>query len=90
MSAPIAATVSVRPRIPLPALLAAAARGATVCEIDIVLTQDDEIVLLHDEILDRTTNGRGRVADQNLAALRRPRCRRVVRRQLCWARPFRR
>ena len=52
-------------------LLAAAERGATVCEIDVVLTRDDEIVLLHDEILDRTTNGRGRVADYDLAALRR-------------------
>lgn len=59
------------PENTLPALLAAAARGATVCEIDIVLTQDDELVLLHDEVLDRTTNGRGRVANHNLADLRR-------------------
>ena len=52
------------PENTLPALEAAAARlGADVCEIDVVLTGDDEIVLLHDEILDRTTNGKGRVAD---------------------------
>ena len=51
------------PENTMPALVAAAERGATVCEIDVVLTRDDEIVLLHDEILDRTTNGRGRVAD---------------------------
>lgn len=42
-----------------------------MCEIDVVLTRDEEIVLMHDEILDRTTNGRGRVADYDLAALRR-------------------
>lgn len=58
------------PENTLPALVAAAERGATVCEIDVVLTRDDEIVLLHDEILDRTTNGRGRVADRTLAELR--------------------
>ena len=58
------------PENTLPALIAAAEHGATCCEIDVVLTRDDEIVLLHDEILDRTTDGRGRVADYDLAALR--------------------
>ena len=59
------------PENTLPALVAAAERGATVCEIDVVLTRDEEIVLMHDEVLDRTTNGRGLVADYDLAALRR-------------------
>lgn len=59
------------PENTLPALVAGAGHGATVCEIDVVLTADDEIVLLHDEILDRTTNGTGRVADFSLAELRR-------------------
>ena len=59
------------PENTLPALLAAAERGATVCEIDVVLSRDNEIVLLHDEILDRTTDGQGRVADYTLAELRR-------------------
>jgi len=59
------------PENTLPALVAAAERGATVCEIDVVLTRDEEIVLMHDEILDRTTNGRGLAADYDLAALRR-------------------
>ena len=35
------------PENTLPALIAAAERGATVCEIDVVLTRDDEIVLLY-------------------------------------------
>ena len=59
------------PENTLPALVAAAERGATVCEIDVVLTADDEVVLLHDEILDRTTSGRGRVAGYRLEELRR-------------------
>lgn len=59
------------PENTLPALVAGTQHGATVCEIDVVLTADDEIVLLHDEILDRTTNGSGRVADFTLAELRR-------------------
>lgn len=59
------------PENTLPALEAAAQRGASVCEIDIVLTRDNELVLLHDEILDRTTTGQGRVAGYTLAELRR-------------------
>jgi glycerophosphoryl diester phosphodiesterase len=59
------------PENTLPALNAAAARGATVAEIDIVLTRDDRIVVLHDEILDRTTDGNGRVAALDLAEVKR-------------------
>ena len=59
------------PENTLPALEAAAENGATVCEIDVVLTRDDEIVVLHDEILDRTTDGRGRVAALDFADVRK-------------------
>jgi glycerophosphoryl diester phosphodiesterase len=59
------------PENTLVALDAAADLGATVAEIDVVLTRDCEIVLLHDEIIDRTTNGHGRAADLDLAALKR-------------------
>jgi glycerophosphoryl diester phosphodiesterase len=59
------------PENTVPAFEAAVARGATVIEIDVVLTRDDEVVLMHDEILDRTTNGKGRVADHDLAAIKR-------------------
>ncbi len=37
--------------------------GGTSCEIDIVMSKDGEIVVLHDITLDRTTNGRGLAAD---------------------------
>jgi glycerophosphoryl diester phosphodiesterase len=59
------------PENTLPALEAAAAHGATVAEIDIVLTRDDRLVVLHDEILDRTTDGSGRVAALHLAEVKR-------------------
>jgi glycerophosphoryl diester phosphodiesterase len=59
------------PENTLAALEAAAALGATVAEIDVVLTRDDHLVLLHDEILDRTTNGRGRVAELDLTDVKR-------------------
>ncbi|MEJ1158443.1 glycerophosphodiester phosphodiesterase [Prosthecomicrobium sp. N25] len=58
------------PENTLPALVEAAKRGATVAEIDVVLTADDEVVLLHDEILDRTTSGKGRAAALTLAEIR--------------------
>lgn len=57
------------PENTIPALEAAAAHGASVCEIDVVLSRDDEIVVIHDEILDRTTNGKGRVASFTMAEL---------------------
>ena len=58
------------PENTIPALEAAASHGASVCEIDVVLSADDEIVVIHDEILDRTTDSKGRVAARTLAELR--------------------
>ncbi len=40
--------------------------GANECEIDLMLTRDDQIVVMHDRTLDRTTNGFGFVADHDL------------------------
>ncbi len=42
-------------------------RGATSCEIDTVLTRDGEIAVIHDLLVDRTTNGTGAVGDMSLA-----------------------
>ena len=50
------------PENTLAALRAAKAAGATSCEIDLVLTRDDEIILAHDLLLDRITDGRGPIA----------------------------
>lgn len=40
-------------------------------EFDVMLSADAQCVLIHDETLERTTNGHGRVCDHPLAALRR-------------------
>ncbi|MBI3514161.1 MAG: glycerophosphodiester phosphodiesterase, partial [Proteobacteria bacterium] len=48
---------------------AAAAAGARWVEFDVKLTRDGVAVLMHDETLERTTNGRGRVAETPLAAI---------------------
>jgi glycerophosphoryl diester phosphodiesterase len=58
------------PENTLPALAAAKACGATTIEIDIVLTADDEPILLHDRTLDRTTDGHGFAADFALEQIR--------------------
>ena len=42
---------------------------ASHLELDVHLTRDDYPVIIHDDTLDRTTNGTGPVADQTLAAL---------------------
>ncbi len=44
--------------------------GADMIENDIYLTKDNEIVIMHDDTVDRTTNGTGRVEDFTLAELK--------------------
>ncbi len=46
-----------------------------ILEIDAALTRDGALVLMHDETLDRTTTGRGRVSDLTLAEVRSARLR---------------
>lgn len=48
----------------------AARAGADVLEMDVYQTKDNELVVLHDLDVDRTTNGRGNVVDLTLAELR--------------------
>jgi len=45
--------------------------GATLLELDVHLTADGEIAVIHDPTLDRTTNGTGPVARATVAELRR-------------------
>jgi glycerophosphoryl diester phosphodiesterase len=45
--------------------------GCTHIETDVRMTRDGEIVVFHDEALERTTNGTGRVSAHTLAQLRR-------------------
>ncbi|MDH3613709.1 MAG: glycerophosphodiester phosphodiesterase family protein [Gammaproteobacteria bacterium] len=45
--------------------------GVDVIEIDLRGTRDGEVIVLHDETLDRTTDGTGKVTDYTLAELKR-------------------
>ena len=45
--------------------------GATFIETDLQLSRDSRFVAIHDDTVNRTTNGQGKVHDQTLAALRR-------------------
>ncbi|MBC7914275.1 MAG: glycerophosphodiester phosphodiesterase family protein [Pyrinomonadaceae bacterium] len=46
------------------------AMGVDVVEIDLAKTKDGHIVLMHDETLERTTNGKGKVSDWTLDSLK--------------------
>lgn len=49
----------------------ALAMGVAAVELDVQLTKDGRLAVIHDETLDRTTNGRGPVQDFSLAELQR-------------------
>lgn len=49
----------------------AARRGYRAVEFDVMLSADGVPVLIHDETLERTSNGRGRVCDHSAAQLAR-------------------
>jgi glycerophosphoryl diester phosphodiesterase len=59
------------PENTLPAFKKAIEMGADGVELDIQLTRDGEIVVCHDETIDRTSNGTGFLKDYTLAQLRR-------------------
>jgi glycerophosphoryl diester phosphodiesterase len=59
------------PENTLPAFERAVAQGAVVLESDVHATRDGALVLIHDDDLERTTDGRGRVSDHTLDELQR-------------------
>ena len=44
--------------------------GADAIEVDVHLTKDNQLIIIHDEVLERTTNGTGNVADHTLVDLK--------------------
>lgn len=46
-------------------------KGADVLELDVHATSDDELVVIHDATVNRTTNGRGRVDSMTLAEIKK-------------------
>ena len=47
----------------------AISKGCKYIEFDVQLTHDQEVVIIHDDTIDRTSNGSGRVNDKNLEEL---------------------
>jgi len=59
------------PENTIPAFHAAIRAGAHMIEFDVCNTKDNEMVVLHDSSVDRTTNGKGKVADLTLAEIKK-------------------
>jgi glycerophosphoryl diester phosphodiesterase len=59
-----------RPENTLASFAGALEVGATLVELDVQLTRDGEVIVLHDVTLDRTTDGRGDVRELTLAEVR--------------------
>jgi glycerophosphoryl diester phosphodiesterase len=59
------------PENTISAFLAAADQGAQMCELDVQATRDGAVVVIHDETVDRTTNGHGAVTQLTLEEIQR-------------------
>jgi glycerophosphoryl diester phosphodiesterase len=59
-----------RPENTMASFASALEIGAAYAEFDVHLTRDGEVVVIHDDTLDRTTNGRGEVRNLTLAEIR--------------------
>ncbi len=62
---------TVAPEHTIPAYEAAIAAGADALELDVHLSADDQLVVIHDPRLERTTDGRGAVREYTTQALKR-------------------
>ncbi|MGA7870208.1 MAG: glycerophosphodiester phosphodiesterase family protein [Candidatus Binatus sp.] len=59
------------PENTLSAFGAAINAGADMCELDVQLSRDGAVVVIHDETVERTTDGKGEVAELTLEELKR-------------------
>ncbi|MBO5293058.1 MAG: glycerophosphodiester phosphodiesterase [Lachnospiraceae bacterium] len=59
------------PENTIPSFALAKEQGADGVELDVQLSRDGELVVIHDERIDRTCNGTGRVVDYTLDELKR-------------------
>jgi glycerophosphoryl diester phosphodiesterase len=62
--------MGVEPENTLRSFVAAEQAGLDVIELDLHLSKDDALVVMHDADVDRTTDGSGPIAEQTLAELR--------------------
>lgn len=58
------------PENTIPAFQTAIRQGADGIELDVQMSKDGELVVIHDEQIDRTSNSAGRVCDFNLVELK--------------------
>lgn len=58
------------PENTLPAFIEAIALGVDGIELDVQQTSDQQLVVIHDNTVDRTTNGSGEITDYTLATLK--------------------
>jgi glycerophosphoryl diester phosphodiesterase len=59
-----------RPENTLLAFESAVAAGAELVELDVQLSRDQQVVVIHDDRVDRTTDGRGTVSEMTLREIR--------------------
>lgn len=59
-----------RPENTLPAFAEAVRVKADIIELDVHLSKDGGLIVMHDETVDRTTNGKGRICDLTVAELK--------------------
>jgi glycerophosphoryl diester phosphodiesterase len=59
------------PENTLSAFRAAIDAGADMCELDVQLTRDGAVVVIHDDTVERTTDGKGEVAKLTLEEIQR-------------------
>jgi glycerophosphoryl diester phosphodiesterase len=59
------------PENTIPAFNAAIKAGAHMIEFDVWFTKDNEMVVLHDSSVDRTTNGKGKISDFTLSEIKK-------------------
>ncbi len=46
-------------------------QGASAIELDVMLSADEELIIIHDSVVDRTTNGFGKVNELSLDSLKK-------------------
>ena len=60
----------IAPENSLNALLSCIEQGFDMMELDVKMTKDSVLVVMHDQTIDRTTNGKGKVSDFTLEEIR--------------------
>ena len=64
-------TMATHPENTLPAFREAVRLGVAMIELDVRMTADSHLVLLHDKKVDRTTDGSGKLSEMTFAAVRK-------------------